>query len=294
MIRFFYKTNIMRLLFLLFFLIAQFSYGQNVEPFKIYNKKGRKVSTQKFLRQLQSGEIILFGELHDNPIDHWLELKILEYLKQKSTISIGAEMFETDQQELLNAYLMGEITQEELDTTTQFWSNYKTDYKPLLDFAKKNGLPFYGTNIPRRYASFVYKNGLEELENKLDDNEKKFSAPLPITYNPELPGYKQMLQMKGHHVSANLPKAQALKDATMAYFIYQIFKVNRNQFIHFNGDYHSKNFEGIYWYLKQKDKNLKIITISSVEQEDVTQFNKENKGRADFIIVIDEQMTKTY
>ncbi len=284
----------MRFLFLFLIFIAQLSFGQNIEPFKIYNKKGRKVSTKKFLKQLQSGEIILFGELHDNPIDHWLELKILEYLKQKSTISIGAEMFEADQQELLNAYLIGKITQKELDTTTQFWSNYKTDYKPLLNFAKKNGLPFYATNIPRRFASFVFKNGLDSLEEHLNENEKKFSAPLPITYDPELPGYKRMLQMKGHHISANLPQAQALKDATMAYFIYQQYSANHNQFIHFNGDYHSKNFEGIYWYLKQKDENLKIITISSVEQEDVTQFKEENKGRADFIIVIDKQMTKTY
>lgn len=284
----------MKYLFLIIIFICQNSFSQNIEPFRIYNKKGQKVKTKRFLKSLESSNIILFGEIHDNPIDHWLELKILKYLNQKSTIEAGAEMFEADQQDLINQYLSGKITQEELDSTTHLWSNYQTDYKPLLDFAKENNLSFFATNVPRRYASFVYKKGLDALQKTTNGQEKQFIAPLPIAYDPELPGYKNMLHMEGHSTNPDFPQAQALKDATMAYFIYKEYSVHHNQFIHFNGDYHTKNFEGIYWYLKRKDKDLKISTISTVEQEDVTQFNEDNKGRADFIIVIDKDMTKTY
>ena len=284
----------MRYLFLLVAFSWQFSFSQNIEPFMIYNKKGQKVSTQKFLKSLEAGNIILFGEIHDNPIVHWLELKTLEYLNEKSTIAIGAEMFEADQQALLNDYLVAKITQKELDASTHLWLNYTTDYKPLLDFAKKNQLPFYATNVPRSHASYVYKNGLDVFQQDLSEENKQYVAPLPIAYDPELPGYKDMLQMEGHQTNLNFPQAQALKDATMAYFIYKNYTTNHNQFIHFNGDYHSKNFEGIYWYLKRQDKDLNIITISSVEQTNVKTLEEENKGRADFIIVIDKDMTKTY
>lgn len=284
----------MRLLFIFVFFICQNCFSQNLEPFKIYNKKGRMVKTKKFLRGLESSNIILFGETHDNPIDHWLELVTVEYLKKKSSIALGAEMFEADQQGLINDYLTEKITQEELDSTTHLWLNYKTDYKPLLDFAKKNHLQFCATNVPRKYASFVYKNGLEALYKDINKDEEAFIAPLPIEYNPELPGYKAMLKMEGHHTNAKFPQAQALKDATMAYFIYKQYSNNNNQFIHFNGDYHSKDYEGIYWYLRQKDKNVKITTISSVEQENVNQLKKEYIGRADYIIVTDKEMTKTY
>ena len=140
----------------------------------------------------------------------------------------------------------------------------------------------------------MYRNGLEALEAELDEEEKKWVAPLPIAFDPELPGYKAMLNMMGDHSNANLPKAQAIKDATMAHFIHQHFIQNSNQFIHFNGDYHSKNFEGIYWYLKRKDENLNIKTISTVEQDNVVKLNKDYKGQADFIIVVDSEMTKTY
>lgn len=284
----------MKNLFILLILVTQYAFSYHTEPFQIYNKKGKKVSVNKFFRNLESSEVILFGELHNNPITHWLQLKVTKHLHNKNTIALGAEMLEAHNQVQLNNYLAGHISQATFDSTATLWMNYKTDYKPLVDFAKSHNIDFIATNIPRKYASFVYRNGLEALEAELDEEEKKWVAPLPIAFDPELPGYKAMLNMMGDHSNANLPKAQAIKDATMAHFIHQHFIQNSNQFIHFNGDYHSKNFEGIYWYLKRKDENLNIKTISTVEQDNVVKLNKDYKGQADFIIVVDSEMTKTY
>ena len=102
-----------------------------------------------------------------------------------------------------------------------------------------------------------------------------------------------MMKMMGEHSSPNMPKAQASKDATMAYFINANLK-DGSTFIHYNGSYHSDNFEGISWYLKKYNPNLQIITISSVEQRDISKLDKENYNKADFILVIDEDLTKTY
>ncbi|PKR82256.1 iron-regulated protein [Brumimicrobium salinarum] len=284
----------MKFVFIFFFILSNVLYAQNLEPFQIYNKKGRKINVKRLMKQLESSEIILFGELHDNPIAHWLQLKTIQYLGEKSDLSLGAEMLETHMQKELNAYLNNELTQEQLDTTIHLWTNYQTDYKPLVDYAKTNKIPFIATNIPRKYASFVYRNGFEALEAELSDAEKLLVAPLPIAYDPELPNYKAMLSMMSDHANPNFPKAQAIKDATMAYFIYQEFQKNKNQFVHFNGDYHSKDFEGIYWYLRHLDKDVDIKTISTVEQENIDQLDDEFKGQADFIIVVDADMTKTY
>ena len=64
--------------------------------------------------------------------------------------------------------------------------------------------------------------------------------------------------------------------------------------MHYNGSYHSDDYEGIYWYLKKGNSALKISTVSVVEQENIKKFNKENKLKADFIIVVPTTMTKTY
>src|SRR5690554_1057497 len=284
----------MKYLLILLFLVAQYTVGQNTSPFQIYNKKGKKISVNRFLKGLESCDVVLFGELHDNPMAHWLQLKATQHLHSKDTIALGAEMLESHNQKQLNDYLNGLISHDEFVDSSDLWINYKTDYKPLVDYAKSNNLAFIATNIPRKYASFVYRNGLESLEEELNEEEKTLVAPLPIAYDPELSNYKAMLNMMSDHANPNFPKAQAIKDATMAHFIYEHYKSNLNQFIHFNGDYHSKDFEGIYWYLQRKDENLNIKTISTVEQENVNKLDKDYQGQADFIIVVDIEMTKTY
>ena len=79
----------------------------------------------------------------------------------------------------------------------------------------------------------------------------------------------------------------------MAHFILSHFTEGQ-RFIHYNGAYHSDNYEGILWYLKRQSPNLKYLTISTVSQDDVSRLLPENKGRADFIICVDSNMTNTY
>jgi hypothetical protein len=79
----------------------------------------------------------------------------------------------------------------------------------------------------------------------------------------------------------------------MAWFILKNLKENYI-FIHYNGTYHSDNFEGISWYIKEHNPEVSIMTIATVEQKDVKDLEKENLGKADFIIVVDEDMTKTH
>lgn len=244
------------------------------------------------MKQAENAEVVLFGEHHDNSIIHWLQLEFTKDLAEKKQVVLGAEMIEADNQQQLNQYLKGEINQKAFDTLARLWNNHKTDYKPLVDFAKEKKLIFVASNVPRRYASLVYKQGFEALE-KLSAEEKTWMAPLPIAYDKNLPGYVKMLEMMGEHANDNLPKAQAIKDATMGYFILQNLKPD-SIFIHYNGTYHSDHFEGINWYLKKGKPAVKIMTIATVSQKDVSKLEKENIKLADFIIVVDEDMTKTF
>lgn len=244
------------------------------------------------IRSLTQKDIVLFGEYHNNPVSHWLELEITKDCNKEKTVILGAEMFERDNQDALDLYLKGAISAKGLDSMARLWKNYPTDYAPLVNYAKEHQLTFVATNVPRRYASLVAKGGFEALDT-LPALEKSWIAPLPIEYDPELPGYKNMLNMMPGHSGANIPKAQAIKDATMAHFILQYFKPG-DLFIHYNGSYHSENYEGIVWYLKKQQPELKCTTITTVSQKDIKKLSAENKNKADFIICVDEDMTTTY
>ena len=267
-------------------------FSQNKPAYKIVNAKGKSVSYKKMIETMSKSDIVLFGEFHNNSIVHWLQFEATVDLSKKRNLMLGAEMLETDNQVQLNEYLNGDINQKAFDTLARLWKNYPTDYKPLVDFAKENKIKFIATNVPRSYASLVYKGSFEALDT-LSVEEKNWIAPLPINYDATLPGYVKMKEMMGGHGGDNLPKAQAIKDATMSYFILKNREEN-TLFIHYNGSYHSDNFEGIYWYLKQANANLKITTVSVVEQDNLKKLNDEDLLKADFIIVVPTSMTKTY
>jgi len=276
---------------LLIVLFASLGFSQD-RAFKIYNTKGKKVSYKKMLKKLSNKDMILFGELHNNPIAHWLQLELSTQLIEKRDVVLGAEMIEADNQEPLDKYLAGEIDYHELDSLARLWPNYKTDYAPLVNLAKENSLKFIATNIPRRYANMVYHGGFEALDT-LSDLEKSWMAPLPIEFDSELTSYKNILEMMGDHGTPELVKAQASKDATMAHFIYNNY-MQGQLFIHYNGSYHSDIYEGIMWYLKRKNNELEYATITTVSQSDINKLEGEHKGKADFIICVDEDMTTTY
>lgn len=273
-------------------LISSILQAQDKKGFQFFDKNGDKSTYKKVLKTIQKSEVLLFGEQHNNSLVHWLQLELTKDLSERKMLILGAEMLEADNQQQVNQYLNGEITQKKLDSTARLWPNYKTDYKPLVDFAKANKIPFIATNIPRRFASMVAKKGFEALD-LLTNDEKKWIAPLPIIYDANLPGYIEMLKMMGDHTTPNMPKAQASKDATMAYFINKNLQPN-TVFIHYNGTYHSDNFEGINWYLKRYNPIIQIITIAVVEQKEISKLETENYNKADFILVIDEDVTKTY
>ena len=292
--------------------------------YKLFREDGKKVKYEKMLEAASEADIVLFGEYHTNPISHWLQLELTTDLfeaKGKALI-LGAEMFEADNQLILDEYLAGQITEAKFEEEARLWKNYTTDYKPLVLIAKENELTFVATNIPRRYANMVFKRGVLSLDS-LSEEALSYMAPLPLEYDTSLNCYKQLMgeakapmgdtigpmgdtispmgeskmpmgskSPMGGHGSTNMADAQAIKDATMSHFIMEYWQLGK-LFIHYNGAYHSDEFESINWFLNRAKPDLKIITISTVSQDDVTYLEEESKGKAEFVIAVPSNMTQT-
>jgi len=293
-----YSPLIKSLLFILIMLISG-AFGSK-PAYRIFDgEKSKAMDYDKMIKQLSDADVVFFGELHNNSIGHWLELQVLKSLAEEkhNEVVMGAEMFETDAQLVLNEYLSGQIKEDHLLKEGKVWPNYKTDYAPLVNYAKEHNIPFIATNIPRRYASIVSRDGLEGLD-KVTEQGQQYIAPLPITVDYEIPSYKEMEAMMGGqmpsaHGGKTMVDAQAIKDATMAHFISVNLSPGRI-FYHVNGSFHSKDKEGIIWYLKKSNPELRISTITLVEQDSIDSVEEDYKNEADFIIVVPTDMTKTY
>jgi len=240
--------------------------------------------------RLADADVVLLGELHGNRAVHALELELARALFriEKGRLALGAEMFEADDQLVLDEYLEGLIPHRHLVSEAKVWDNHQTDYRPLVDFAKENGLRFVATNVPRRYASLVAREGLEGLR-RLSDEARRWVAPLPIGVDPATPGYREMLGMNlqmGHGMPIapeNLVAAQAVKDATMAHFIARAL-VPGGLFLHFNGAFHSQDRGGICWYLERAHPRLRVMAVTSVLGDPAT-FDDAYRGCGDLVFV---------
>ncbi len=281
------------ILFVILACLAGFSgHAQNKEAYAVFTSEGVRSDYGQMVRALGKADIVFIGETHNCPVAHWLEYEITSDLYQKNGFTMGAEMFETDNQLLVDEYVSGLIDSDKFEAEAKLWDNYYTDYYPLLSFAREKGVNFVATNVPRRYASFVKDNGLEALEG-LPEAAKALMAPLPIAFeaSEEMDAMFGFMQMMGGGGDSHYAEAQALKDATMAWSIARNFE---KKFIHYNGNYHSDNRGGIIPYLDTYLPGKSIATVCCIRQDSLKKLDEENLHRADFIVVVPTDFTMTY
>ena len=263
----------------------------------LYDGNGRQVQYEKMVADLASADVVMIGEHHNNPISHWLEYEITASIHEirQGMVVLGAEMFEADTQLMLDEYVSGMISTTRFEADSRLWHNYSTDYEPLVAFARENGLRFVATNIPRRYADMVNKGGGLHVLDALSDEAKGYMAPRPMPLKPDsvMLAEGSIMSMMSKDPLA-IAKAQAVKDATMAYFITRNMEDGK-VFIHYNGSYHSDFHDGILHFLNIYKPGLTIKTVSTVLQDEPVPFDTEAYGGvADYVICVPVTMTKTY
>jgi uncharacterized iron-regulated protein len=199
------QTTMVKYLISAAVLFTLFSFTSDKKAYQLFDAKGKETQYSKLLDAAKDADIILFGEQHDNPIDHWMEQELTKdlYADKKDNLILSAEMFEADDQIVVDEYLSGSVTEKTFKEEAKIWTNYPSDYKPLLDFAKKNKLRFVAANVPRRYANMVYTRGLEKLDS-IDVDAKKWVAPLPILYDKTLKCYADIFAAAQGHGGENL------------------------------------------------------------------------------------------
>lgn len=267
--------------------------------YKIYDTRTQQVvSIDKIVTDMAAADVLFFGEEHNDSAGHYLENKIFRTLHTQygNRIVLSMEMFETDNQLVLNEYLQGKIDESRFSSNLRLWSNYR-DYRPMIEYAKQNQLPVIAANPPRRYVNMVTRRGMKTLDS-LSKEAKRFLPPLPYDTLGGRYREKFLALMKGAPESAskNIYYSQSLWDAGMAYSIYSFLKKNKGMKVfHCVGKFHSDEKLGTAAQLQNRSKKLKILNIScfsdkSFANPDWQQFS--NLG--DFIILTNPDLKKTY
>lgn len=262
-------------------------------------ESGKPYDLTSMTKELLNYDVIFFGELHDDALLHKLEADLFEKLASSDKkIVLSMEMFERDNQDILNKYINGEISYQDFSEQARLWPNHETDYEPLLQIAIKHKRDVIAANVPRKYASLLAKEGQDALAQIPDDEKKYISQDLLVLddrYKTEF--YNTMKGMFDHGMPnktgqdriLNIYKAQCLKDDTMAESMHKYLQDNpKSKILHINGDFHSRYFLGTAQKLALMDGNLKIAVIAPVtfSVEDKLEWSPEYSDAGDFLILI--------
>jgi uncharacterized iron-regulated protein len=124
--------------------------------------------------QIQQNDVIYLGENHDSPAIHQQQLEIITQLQhsladREKKLAIALEMFQRPFQPILDSYLAGTITEDQLREQTEYDTRWGFDwelYVPILRFAKDRQIPLIALNTPAEITQKVAVSGINSLQGK--------------------------------------------------------------------------------------------------------------------------------
>jgi len=293
------------LLILIAFIFMNISVFAQVSEvnYRIFDMSGNSAKISQIVDTAGKSDVIFLGENHDDTVAHFLQAELFKRFQEsnagKRNVALSLEMFERDVQIVLDEYLKDLITEKKFLDDSRPWNNYKTDYRPLVEYAKQNNLAVIAANAPRRYVNMVSRGGRETLE-KLSPDARKWFAPLPYAQPSEQYSKKFTALMGGadgdNHGVSKILDSQSLWDATMAFSISEFLKKQKNTLVvHLNGSFHTENRLGTAEQFLKLNPKAKILVVTMRYEDDFTKFDKaKHENLGDFVILTDAKIPRSF
>ena len=154
------------------------------------------------MEKIDGARVILVGETHTRWDHHLVQLEILKLLYQKSPkLAIGVEWFQRPYQKHLDAYVAGEISEQEMLYLTGYFDRWRYDYRlyrPILQYAREHKIPVIALNASQELSDALSKSGFDDLSAELkgqlpesyDWSDKEYEKRLRSVFDehPDYPG----------------------------------------------------------------------------------------------------------
>ncbi len=193
---------------------------------------GLSVSLEGAMEMISGAALVCVGETHDNIHAHRVEQSVLRELYRRfpGKIAIGMEMFRDPQQDALDRWTRGELSELEFLKEAKWYDNWGSDfgyYREILAFAKENRIDVIALNPSEELQEEVSRSGLDNVPVDL-------RPKLPVIGEPDP---YQRAAMKaiyvGHHSSEGMFdsffQVQMLWEETMAERIVDYLRSPRGQ-----------------------------------------------------------------
>lgn len=258
-------------------------------PERVFDTRAKGFSDfEVMLADLARADAVFVGEQHDDPNTHKLELAIVEGLTRRGVpVIVGLEMFERDVQSVVDQYAAGAITEEQFLKDSRPWPRYATDYRPIVEFARAHKLAIVASNVPRRIAADVARNGMPAIDGLGAD---RGLAAKDLTCVTSGSYYERFVAAMGGHegASPNFYFAQCVKDETMGEAVAGAFgkAPGHITIVHVNGAFHSDFGEGTADSARRRMAGRRIAVVSMLPVSDIDRAKPDDEDlkRADYLV----------
>ncbi len=264
----------------------------------------RVVSLDQMADDLVNYDVVFFGEAHGHTANHYVQSQLFSELYQRNEkMSLSMEQFERSQQGIVDQYLSGEIGEQMLRDEGKAWDHYASSYRPMVELAKRNGLPVIAAEVPGNMVSCVGEEGASFLERLEGEPRTWIADKLHLQDGPYKERYLGFLAKNAGHsvVDPNMSEtekelkrflrfaAQVSRDDTMAMSIHDHLKANPDRKVmHINGSFHSAALLGTVERLKIRNPKLKLANIHPILVKDAKnpEFDASLVGEGQYLLLI--------
>lgn len=139
---------------------------------------------------LDSARVVLIGEQHDQYAHHLAQLAMIERLQaQGEPLAIGLEMFARPAQSVLDAFVAGRLSETEMLRQSDYFTEWGFDYRlyrPILQYAREQGIALVALNLSRTITRQVSQGGLTTLSEAQRAQLPELTGDIPADYQARL------------------------------------------------------------------------------------------------------------
>jgi uncharacterized iron-regulated protein len=148
---------------------------------------GLRVSFDDMMEMVSGARLVFVGETHDNFQAHRVQLEIIRDLERRfpGRVAIGMEMFRQPQQETLDRWSQGRLTELEFLQATQWQKSWGVDfrhYRAILDFARDRRIDLIALNPSTDLQDEVRRRGLDSLPDEVRSRLPEIGDPDPYEH----------------------------------------------------------------------------------------------------------------
>lgn len=218
--------------------------------------------TSATLDQLPEADVIVLGEVHDNPLHHIHQARAIDAIGPSAvvwemlTAAQAAQMPEDRRDAALVAAALG--------WEGTGWPEF-TQYFPIVQAA--DWAQHFGAAVPREAARRAFSDGAAAV---FEGDAARYGLTVALPFEEqaarEVMQFEAHCQAMPHEMMGGLVEAQRLRDANLARAVVSAFEATGGPVVVITGNGHAHREWGVPAVLQTAAPELRVLSIGQVEE----------------------------